>query len=234
MDTPDRGTDMYGYHFSPSSRRHHHNHNHHHPYRRSEYFPNEFNKVNLLTFDGEMESKDVVAWLLGMKKFFRLHNYSENMKAKIDTFSIKGKANIWWEDVKNAKGIWEEDLIWDEFERLFNKKYLSKRYYDDKAKEFYELQMGSMTEDEYTSRFLEISRCVPYVKDDKEKIQRFINGFPATYRDWIEFDEPWSLEEAIRKLNHCYEKSKHKVEPKSELKGNDKVKGKWPSKWGRP
>jgi len=58
-----------------------------------------------------------------MKKFFTLHSYSENMKAKVATFSLKGKANIWWEDVKNVKGIREEDLNWDDFERIFNKKY---------------------------------------------------------------------------------------------------------------
>ena len=45
------------------------------------------------------------------------------MKAKVATFSLKGKANIWWEDVKNVKGIREEDLNWDDFERIFNKKY---------------------------------------------------------------------------------------------------------------
>jgi len=43
--------------------------------------------------------------------------------------------------------------------------------------------MGSMTDDEYTSRFLELLRYVPYLKDGKAKIQRFINGSPITYRD---------------------------------------------------
>ena len=56
------------------------------------------------------KSQDVEAWLLGIKKFFWLHDYSENMKAKIDTFSLEGKVDIWWEDVKNVKRIHEEDL----------------------------------------------------------------------------------------------------------------------------
>lgn len=88
--------------------------------------PKEFKKVKLPTFNGEMKkSKDAEAWLLGMKKLFRLHNYLENMKAKITTFSLEGKVYIWWEDVKNFKGIREEELTWDEYERLFKKKYLS-------------------------------------------------------------------------------------------------------------
>ena len=35
-------------------------------------------------------------------------------------------------------------------------------------------------------------------------------------------------------MKHCYEKSKHKVEPKHDLKRNDKPKGKWPPKRGKP
>jgi len=106
-----------------------------------------------------------------MNKFLKLHDYLENMKANIATFSLKGKEYIWWEDVKNFIGIREEELTWSEFEGLFRKKYLSKRYNNDRAKEFYELNMGPMTYEEYTSRFLQLSRYVPYLKEEKEKIQ---------------------------------------------------------------
>ena len=51
-----------------------------------------------------------------MRKFFKLHGYSENMKARVATFSHKGKADIWWEDVKNVRCIHEEDFTWSEFE----------------------------------------------------------------------------------------------------------------------
>ena len=124
-----------GYSKSTTRRHHHHSHHHHHHHQRRKekyYIPKEFKKSNPPTFDGDMKKyEDAEAWFLGMKKFFRFHNYSENMKAKITTFSLKGKTNIWWEDVNNVKGIREEELIWDEFERLFKKKYLFERYYDD-------------------------------------------------------------------------------------------------------
>ena len=95
MDTLDSRTSKYGHHSSSSLRRHHYNHHLHHPYRRGEYFPEEFKKFNLPTFDGEMKKpKDAEAWFLGMKKFFKLHNYSEKMKAKIATLSLKGKEGI--------------------------------------------------------------------------------------------------------------------------------------------
>jgi len=112
------------------------------------------------------------------------------MKARIATLSLKGKAYIWWEDVKNLRGIHEDYLTWSEFERLFKKKYLSERYFADKEKGFYDLKMGSMTYEEYTSRFLELLRYVPYLKEEKDKIQKFISGLLIEFKDYIEFDEP--------------------------------------------
>ena len=53
---------------------------------------------------------------------------------------------------------------------------------------------------------------MPYLKEEKANIQRFINGLLITFKDRIEFDEPRSLEEAIRKLKHCYEQSKRRSE----------------------
>jgi len=128
-------------------------------------------KENPSTFDGEMKkSRDVEAWFLFMRKFFRFHDYSKNMKERKALFSLKGKVDIWWEDINNIKDIHEDDLTWHAFERLFKKKYLSERYYDDRAKEFYELQMGYMVDEEYTSRFLELLIYVPYLKEEKDKV----------------------------------------------------------------
>jgi len=90
----------------------------------------EFKKEKPPKFDKEMKKpEDAEEWLLGMKKFFRLHDYSENMKARVATFNLKGKVDIWWEDVKNVRCIHEEDLIWSEFEWLFKKNYLSQQYF---------------------------------------------------------------------------------------------------------
>ena len=58
----------------------------------------------------------------------------KNMKARIAIFSLKGKADIWWEDMKWVRDIETEYLSWHEFKRLFRNKYFSERYYNKKAK----------------------------------------------------------------------------------------------------
>ena len=59
--------------------------------------------------------------------------------------------------------------------------------------------------EEYANKFLELLRYVWYIRDDKVKIQRFLSGIPQSYKDRIEFDEPQTLEEAIRKVEYCYD-----------------------------
>jgi len=103
-----------------------------------------------------------------MKKFFRVHNHFENMKEKVVTFSFKDKLDIWWEDLKNVKDISEEELSWKEFEGYYRKKYLSKRYFDSKSKDFHELKMGHMLNEEYNTKYLDSLRYVPYLKGEKE------------------------------------------------------------------
>lgn len=107
------------------------------------------------------------------------------MKAMIVIFSLKGKVDIWWEDVKQVRDIRTKELSWHEFKILSRKKYLSKRYYDSKGKEFYELKMASMTDEEYMTKFFELLRYVSFLKDEKEKVHRFVNGLPLAFKDRI-------------------------------------------------
>lgn len=91
-----------------------------------------------------------------MKIFFRVHNYYDNMKARVATFDLKGKVDIWWENLKNVKGIREKELLWKEFEEHFRGKCLSKRYFDNKEEDFYELKMGQMSYDKCVAKFLRL------------------------------------------------------------------------------
>jgi hypothetical protein len=54
--------------------------------------------------------------------------------------------------------------------------------------------------EEYEKKFLELQRYVSYIKAEKVKIQRLLCGLPTFYRDKIQFDEPKTLENAIKKV----------------------------------
>ena len=66
--------------------------------------------------------------------------------------------------------------------------------------------------EEYANKFLELLRYVRYIKDEKVKIHHFLSGLPQSYKDQIEFYEPRTLEEAIRKAKYCYEQRNKKLD----------------------
>ena len=82
---------------------------------------------------------------------------------------------------------------------------MSKQYYEGRAKEFYDLKLGSMNMKELNSKFLSLQWYVPYIVDEKPKVQRFLSFLPFHIKDIIEYDNPKTLEEAMRKADFCYE-----------------------------
>ena len=81
-----------------------------------------------------------------------------------------------------------------------------------------------MTMDEYENRFFELLKYVDFIKDEKVKIQRFLSGLPSFYSDKIQYDNPKTLEDSIRRERHLYEKSKGR--PIFQKSWNEKMKGK--------
>ena len=119
--------------------------------------------------------------------------------------------------------------MWKQFNKYFKQKYLFGEYYDDKIKELHELILGQLTMEEYAKKFLELLRYFRYIGDDKVKIQRFLSGLPQSYKDRIEFDEPRTLEEAIRKVKYCYDHNKGK--PDIHKAWKDKKNENFPKAW---
>jgi hypothetical protein len=101
---------------------------------------------------------------------------------------------------------------------------LSEHYYERNIKEFFELKLGSMTMDEYEKRFFELLKYVDFIKDEEVKIQRFLSGLPSFYSDTIQYDNPKTLEEAIRRAKYLYEHSR--ARSVFQKTWNDKMKGK--------
>jgi hypothetical protein len=137
-------------------------------YRRSgvDEIRGEMNKIKPPTFDGEhKKDEDAEKWLLGMRKYFQLHNYSSHVEGRISIYQLKGKTSMLWDQLVQVQHIKEKNVTWREFKRYFENKYLTKRYYDKKMKEFFELKLGSMTINEYERRFLELLKYVDFIKD---------------------------------------------------------------------
>eukprot|EP00253_Pinus_taeda_P017986 PITA_17986 len=141
-----------------------------------------------------------------------LYEYDHNLKARLAIFQLQGKATLWWEEVKIVKGVTKQTITWDNFQKYFKERYLTERFDDEKAREFHDLRLGQQTMDEFIIRFTSLLRYVPYIREEKAKVQRFVSSFPPYMRERIEFDNPKSMDEVIRKARICYQQSKQKGE----------------------
>jgi hypothetical protein len=82
--------------------------------------------------------------------------------------------------------IKEKSVTWREIKNNFEKKYLTKIYYDKKMKEFFELKLGSVTIDEYERRFLELLKYVSFIKDETKFIEYFHHSSVKKYSMMIQ------------------------------------------------
>ena len=65
-----------------------------------------------------------------------------------------------------------------------------------------------MAMEDLINKFLELLRFIPYIREDKVKIQQFLSFLPQYYKDMIKFDNPNSLSEVFKKARMCYDKNK--------------------------
>ena len=143
------------------------------------------------------------------------------MKGKMAIFNLVKKNEIWWQDLKRVKRINDKKVSWNWFKNEFKKEYLSKYYYEGKAKEFYELRLGSISMHEFCTKFLSLLRYVPYLNEEKPKIQIFLGCLPKFYKDKLEFDAPKTFYEAMRKAKLTCDQSKSKSENPYNFKRRD-------------
>jgi len=150
--------------------------------------------------------------LLGMSKYFQVHNYSSVMHARLSIYNLNGKVARWWRDLKHTKKYELREIRWENFRKIFQEKYMSERFFDRKVKEFHELCMGSMTMDTFINIFLYLLHYALYIKEEKVNIQQFLGCLPPSFWDRIEFNMPKTLVTSLHKDRLCYEHGKLRQE----------------------
>jgi hypothetical protein len=60
----------------------------------------EMSKIKPPTFDGKKKKdEDMETWMLGIRNYFQLHNYSTQENERIFIYQLKGKSSMWWDQV---------------------------------------------------------------------------------------------------------------------------------------
>ena len=120
-----------------------------------------------------------------MIKYFQVYEYECNLRTRLAIYQLQGQATLWLEETKMDQVIDEKTVTWEDFQVKFKNKYLNECYYDDKAKEFHELRLGQLTIDEFVTKFTNMLRYALYIREEKAKVQHFLNRLPTIYKENI-------------------------------------------------
>ena len=103
----------------------------------------------------------------------------------MDIYTLKGRANIWWQDLNISQEIKENNLEWSKFKKFFKKIYLLESSYERNTKELYKLKLSQMNIEDLINKILDLLWFMLYIKEEKVEIQRFLSCFPQYYKEWI-------------------------------------------------
>ena len=75
-------------------------------------------RTQAFTLDRESEEA-AEAWLINMNKYFLVYEYDHQLNARLAIFQLQAKATLWWEEVKMVKGVTEQTITWENFQKYF-------------------------------------------------------------------------------------------------------------------
>jgi len=78
-------------------------------------------------------------------------------------------------------------------------------YFDQKDKSFHDFKLGQLLMVELVLKFTHILRYMPYITEEKAKVQCFINFIPLSFKERIEYGDPKPMDETIIKVTICYQ-----------------------------
>jgi hypothetical protein len=89
---------------------------------------------------------------------------------------LSGPAADWWDAYVEAHEEFES-INWPEFRTAFHAYHVPQGVIKLKKKEFQDLKYGSMSVNEYITKFTQLSRYAPYkINTDEKKQEYFLNG----------------------------------------------------------
>ena len=120
-------------------------------------------------------------WLLKMENLLRALECANAQKVVYATFALQGSAEEWWTSTERLLRMElgkNTPITWEKFKEVFNETYFPDVVRDRKAREFSYLVHGTMTIEEYATKFVELSCFAPYlISDEPKKVSKFQKDF---------------------------------------------------------
>jgi hypothetical protein len=119
---------------------------------------------------------DTDDWLKSIEKKLQVVQYNNREEVLLASHQLSDPVADWWDAYVKA---YEEpkSINWTEFRAAFHAHYVPQEVIKLKKKEFQDLKQGSMSMNEYVTKFTQLSHYAPNEVDtDDKKQDYFLNG----------------------------------------------------------
>jgi hypothetical protein len=136
----------------------------------------EFQCTKPPTFSQAMEPMDANDWLKSIEKKLQVVQCNNRENVLLASHQLSGSVADWWDAYVEAHEE-PKSINWPEFMAAFRAHYVPQGVINLKKKEFQDLKQGSVSVNEYITKFTQLSHYAPHEVDTDEKKQEcFLNG----------------------------------------------------------
>jgi hypothetical protein len=136
----------------------------------------DFHRTEPPTFSHAVEPMDANDWLKFVEKKLQVVQCNNREKVLLASHQLFGPAVDWWDAYVEAHEE-PESINWLEFRAAFHAYHVPQGVIKLKKKEFQDLKQGSMSVNEYVTKFTQLSHYAPHEVDNNEMKQEcFLNG----------------------------------------------------------
>ncbi|XP_057972732.1 uncharacterized protein LOC131160871 [Malania oleifera] len=135
-----------------------------------------FTKMNAQAFSRAVDPAVAKNWMQEIEKVLTVLHCTDEQRVLYAMYKLIGEAEIWWMAMKllEEQRPILEPMTWSRFREIFFDRYFPSTIREVKVQEFLSLTQGSLTVQQYATKFIKLSRFAPYiVLDEAKKAKKF-------------------------------------------------------------
>ncbi|KAI6691341.1 hypothetical protein NL676_028169 [Syzygium grande] len=155
-------------------------------------------KVDLPTFNGNLDIEDFLDWLWEVEKFFDAMDIDEDRQVKLVAYKLKGGASAWWEQTQLTRRRQGKTPIrsWGQMKQKLKKRFLPTDYEQLLFQQFQNCRQSNRSVQAYTEEFLRLSARNNLDESEAQQTARYINGLRLNIQDRVSLHRLFSVEDA--------------------------------------
>jgi len=135
-------------------------------------------RVEVPDFHGKLDPYAFQDWLTSLEDYFEWFSLAPERQVRFAKMKLKGQARVWWQSVEEHLNRLRQPPIadWGEMKLKLQEKYLPVDYEESLFEELLLLRQGSLSVEEFTNKFHELSIRSHVSETDRQTIARYKAG----------------------------------------------------------